>query len=305
MPSNLTPLGALPARFRRPRVLIVGCGDVGRRVARRLPAGVRVLALARSAERADGLRAQGIRPLRGDLDRPATLQRLAGLATHVLHLAPPPGGGPGDARTRELLRALARRSAPQALVYGSTSGVYGDAAGAWVDETRPPRPGTDRARARLAAEGWVRAFGRALGTRASVLRIAAIYAPDRADAPRARLADGAPVLGPADDVWTSRIHADDLARACRLALWRGRPQRVLNACDDTPLKLGDYFDLAARLYGLPQLPRIPRAEAEQRFTPQRLSFLSESRRLHNRRLKRELGLRLHHPTPGTGLLSNR
>lgn len=302
MPSNLSPLGALPARFRRPRVLIVGCGDVGGRVARRLPRGVRVLALVRSDAQADRLRARGIGVLRGDLDAPASLQRLAGLATHVLHLAPPPRGGGRDARTRELLRALARRSTPQVLVYGSTSGVYGDAAGARVDETWPPRPDTDRARARLAAEGWMRAFGRALGTHVTVLRIAAIYAPDRADAPRARLRQGAPVLAPDDDVWTSRIHADDLARACILALWRGRPQRVLNACDDTPLKLGDYFDLAARLYGLPPLPRVPRAEAAQWFTPQRLSFLSASRRLDNRRLKRELGLRLHHPSPETGLL---
>lgn len=300
MPSNLTPLGALPARFRRPRVLIVGCGDVGRRVARRLPAGVRVLALARSAERADGLRAQGIEPLRGDLDRPATLQRLAGLATHVLHLAPPPGGGPDDARTRELARALARRSAPLALVYGSTSGVYGDRAGAWVAETCAPRPGSDRARARLAAEAWVRALGRAGATRVSILRIAAIHAPDRAGAPRERLRQGTPVLVAADDVYASRIHAEDLARACLLALWRGRPQRVLNACDDTPMKMGDYLDRMADRCGLPRPPRITRAEAEQRLTPQRLSFLRESRRLVNDRMKRELRLRLAHPGPDAG-----
>lgn len=301
VPSNLMPLGALPARFRRLRVLIVGCGDVGCRVARRLPAGVRVLALARSGAHMDALRAQGVEPLRGDLDQAASLQRLAGVATHVLHLAPPPGAGADDPRTRALVRALARRTAPRALIYGSTTGVYGDRAGAWVDETCTPRPGTDRARARLAAEGWVRALGRTLGTRVGILRIAAIYAPDRAGAPRERVLGGAPVLAAADDVYASRIHADDLARACLLALWRGRPQRVLDACDGTPLKMGDFLDLAADRYGLPRLPRISRAEAEQRFAPQRLAFLRESRRLAGVRLGRELRLRLHHPSPATGL----
>lgn len=300
MPSNLAPLGALPARFRRPRVLIVGCGDVGRRVARRLLPRVRVLALARSQAGADALRAQGIAPLRGDLDQAASLQRLAGVATHVLHLAPPPSDGPRDARTRQLVLALARRSAPLALVYGSTSGVYGDHAGAWVAETCPPRPGSDRAQARLAAEGWVRALGRGAGTRVSVLRIAAIHAPDRAGAPRERLKLGTPVLVAAEDVYASRIHAEDLARACLLALWRGRPQRVLNVCDDMPMKMGDYLDRMADLCDLPRPPRITRAEAEQRLAPQRLAFLRESRRLVNDRLKRELRLRLLHPDPVTG-----
>lgn len=300
MPSNLAPLGALPARFRRPRVLIVGCGDVGRRVARRLLPRVRVLALARSQAGADALRAQGIAPLRGDLDQAASLQRLAGVATHVLHLAPPPDDGPRDARTRQLVLALARRSAPLALVYGSTSGVYGDHAGAWVAETCPPRPGSDRAQARLAAEGWVRALGRGAGTRVSVLRIAAIHAPDRAGAPRERLKLGTPVLVAAEDVYASRIHAEDLARACLLALWRGRPQRVLNVCDDMPMKMGDYLDRMADLCDLPRPPRITRAEAEQRLAPQRLAFLRESRRLVNDRLKRELRLRLLHPDPVTG-----
>nr|HPR45913.1 SDR family NAD(P)-dependent oxidoreductase [Ottowia sp.] len=129
MPSNQTPLGALPARFRRERVLIVGCGDVGTRAARLLGPRTRVLALVRDGRQAPVLRAVGAVPLTGDLDVPATLGRLAGLATRVLHLAPPQGTGAGDPRTVALARALARRSVPQALVYGSTSGVYGDCGG--------------------------------------------------------------------------------------------------------------------------------------------------------------------------------
>ena len=152
LPSNQNPLGALPARFRRPRVLIVGFGDVGVRAARLLTPRVRVLAIVREAARAGTLRAQGVTPLLGDLDDAASLRRLAGIATRVIHLAPPPAEGEGDPRSAALLRALARRTAPLALVYASTSGVYGDCGGAWVGETRAANPRTARARARVAAE---------------------------------------------------------------------------------------------------------------------------------------------------------
>ena len=303
LPSNLTPLGALPARFRRARVLIVGCGDVGQRVARLAPARVRVLALLRDAAQAPALRALGITPLAGDLDAPVTLARLAALAPRVLHLAPPPAQGTGDARTLALLRALRRRTPPRALVYGSTSGVYGDCGDDWVDEARPPRPQTARARRRLAAEQAVRHDARAAATRATVLRIPGIYAADRpGGTPRERLRRGTPVLAPPDDGYTNHIHADDLARACWLALWRGRAQRVLNVCDDSALRLGEHMDRLADRWGLPRPPRIARAEAPARLTALQLSFLDESRRLRNARLKRELRLALRYPTVAQGLL---
>lgn len=289
-------------RFRRSRLLIVGCGDVGLRAAAALPRRVRVLALTSSPERRAELRARGITPLAGNLDQAATLQRLAGLADRVLHLAPPPGEAPGDPRTRAMLQALRRRTPPLALVYGSTSGVYGDRGGAWIDETAPLRATTARARRRVAAEHEVRFFGRSAGVRSSILRIPGIYAPDRAGGtPRERLLRGTPVLRPEDDVYTNHIHADDLARACLAALWRGAPQRAYHASDDTELKMGDYFDLAAGLYGLPRPPRIGRAEAAQQLPAALLSFMGESRRLANSRLKRELRLGLRYPTVALGL----
>ncbi|WP_399677516.1 SDR family oxidoreductase [Xenophilus sp.] len=305
MPSNTNPLGALPSRFRRGRLLVVGCGDVGQRVLQQVAGRLNVLALTSSPGRVPFLRAAGARPLLGDLDAPATLRRLAGLGTRVLHLAPPPREGQGDPRTLALVRALARRSPPQSLVYGSTSGVYGDCGGARVDETRPVRPATPRAQRRVAAERAVRWLGRSAGVRAGILRIPGIYAPDReGGTPRQRLLRGTPALRAEDDVYTSHIHADDLARACVAALFRGRPQRVVNASDDTELKMGDYFDLAADLYGLPRPPRVARSEAAGRLTPQLLSFMDESRRLVNRRLKRELRVALHHPTVHAGLRQN-
>lgn len=305
MPSNLNPLGALPFRFRRERVLIAGCGDVGLRVARLLPRNVRRIALTSSPQRFPALRAQGITPLLGNLDDGASLRRLAGLATRVVHLAPPPGDQPDwrtDPRTLALLRALRLRSLPQSLVYGSTSGVYGDCGGEWVRETRPLKPHTPRAQRRVHAEAHLRLFGRATGTRVHLLRIPGIYASDReGGTPRGRLLKGTPVLRAEDDVYTNHIHADDLARACLAALWRGKPQRASNVSDDTQLKMGDYFDLAADLYGLPRPPRLARGTAQEELPLMLLSFMSESRRLDNTRLKQELRLRLHYPTVAIGL----
>ena len=305
MPSNLNPLGALPARFRRQRVLIIGCGDVGQRVARELSPRIKLMALTSSPEKMPAMRRAGITPLLGNLDQPATLRRLAGLATRVLHLAPPPGHHPGgrdDPRTQALMRALRLRSLPQSLVYGSTSGVYGDCAGARVDETWRVSPHTPRAQRRVDAEAHVRHFGRATGTPAHVLRIPGIYATDRENGtPRGRLLKGTPVLRREDDVFTSHIHADDLARACIAALWRGKPQRLINVCDDTQLLMGDYFDLAADLYELPRPPRTARDSADEKLPPMQMSFMSESRRLSNRRMKKELKLVLRYPTVREGL----
>ena len=292
----------LPTRFKRPTVLIVGCGDVGQRVVRMLRGRWRVLALTSSQARVPALRALGVCPLVGNLDDAATLGRLAGLADAVLHLAPPPGEGADDPRTAALLRALARSPRVRRIVYGSTSGVYGDAGGARFDETRATAPASDRARRRVDAETRLRWHGRRFGVAVTILRIPGIYAGDRPGGhPRERLARGTPVLRAQDDVYTNHIHADDLARACVAALHRGLPQRVVHASDDTELKMGDYFDLAADLCGLPRPPRITRDEARQQLPAMQMSFLSESRRLDNRRLKRELRLRLRYPTVREGL----
>jgi nucleoside-diphosphate-sugar epimerase len=297
VPSNQSPLGALPARFRRPRLLIVGCGDVGLRVLKGMPSrSVRAVAITSQSSRMPELRQAGATPVLANLDAPHTLQRLAGWATHVLHLAPPPGEGAADPRTQALVRTLMRRSPPQALVYGSTTGVYGDCEGAWVSESRPVAPHTPRAKRRVHAEGSVRFLNRACGPRSTVLRIPGIYAADRAGGPQERLAKGSPVLRGPDDVFTNHIHANDLARACWLALWRGKPQRTLNITDDTQLKMGDYFDAAADHFGLPRPERIARADAASRLGAMQLSFMGESRRLLNTRMKRELRLALRYPT---------
>ncbi len=289
-----------PRAFRRSRLLIVGCGDVGQRVLRELGGRLRVRVLTSSPERVPALRQLGVTPLVGSLDAPASLARLAGLASRVLHLAPPPSSGSLDVRTAALLQALARRGGLRSLVYGSTTGVYGDAGGAFFDETRAVAPQSDRARRRVDAEQRLRAFGRrqALvhGSAIGILRIPGIYAVGREGGdPRDRVRRGSPVLAREHDVFTNHIHADYLARACLLALWRVRPQRVLHVCDDTQRPMGDHFDLVADLSGLPRPPRLAREALRAQVSPMQWSFLCESRRLSNVRMKHELGLVLRHP----------
>ena len=272
------------------------------RVAKRIANRVRVIALTSSEGRVGEFRNCGIQPLLGNLDKPESLRRLAGIATHVVHLAPPAGLGWADVRTRSLVATLHRRTLPVALVYGSTSGVYGHCAGDVVNEVRSPKADTARARRRVDAERAVRFFGRSAGVCSSILRIPGIYAPDRiGGTPRVRLEKGTPVLQAEDDVYTNHIHADDLARACIAAIWHGRPQRIYNVNDDTRLKMGDYFDLAADLYGLPRPPRVARDAAHNELPLMLLSFMSESRRMDNTRMKRELKLVLGHATVESGL----
>ena len=275
-------------------------------MARDLPSRVRVLALTSSPQRMAVLRERGITPLLGNLDQPKSVARLAALADRVIHLAPPPQEELKDwrldPRTRTLTRALGRRAPPGSLVYGSTSGVYGDCQGARIQETRAVAPHTPRAYRRVDAEDWVRLYGRQAGVPVHILRIPGIYANDReGGTPHTRLLKGTPVLRREDDVYTNHIHADDLARACLAALWRGRPQRVSHVCDHSELKMGDYFDLAADLYGLPRPPRIAREGADAHLPLMLLSFMGESRRLDNSRMLKELRLQLRYPTVAEGL----
>lgn len=286
------------------KVLIVGCGDVACRALPWLGRRFRVRGVVRNAgveRRAPAaLHAVAGLVLDADLDQAASLRRLGGIAEAVIYLAPPAPGGDDDPRLRRFLAALARaRSLPRRLVYVGTSGVYGDCAGAWVSETRPPAPQTARARRRLAAEQLLRAFGRRTGVVVSVLRAPGIYAADRL--PLERLRRGDPVLSAAEDVYSNHIHADDLARLVGLALFRGRPGRTYNASDDAVLKMGDYFDLVADAVKLPRPPRLGRAAIADRLSALSLSFMAESRRLDNRRLKREFRLQLRHPTPAAAL----
>ena len=281
------------------KLLIVGCGDIALRALPQLVRNFQVFGLVRAAGQADRIAALGAKPVAGDLNDPATLAPLAGAAELVLHLAPPGDSGEGDQRSANLIAALSPRP-PERLVYISTSGVYGDCRGAWVDEDRPVAPQTLRGARRADAERALLAWGKQRGVVVAVLRVPGIYAAERL--PLAQLKRGAPVLRAEDDVYTNHIHADDLAAICLAALERGAAGRVYNANDDGEIKMGDYFDLVADRAGLPRPPRIARAAAEAGAISEGLmSFMRESRRLVNTRMKAELGVRLRFPSVYEGV----
>lgn len=297
------------------QLLIVGCGDIGLRVARLLAGRMRMIALTSSPQRAGLLRAHGITPIVGNLDDAHSLRRLSGLCDRVLYLAPVaaelgseinarPDVHSRDARCLNFCKAVLSGRAPKRLVYISTTGVYAPAGQEWIDETTPALPATQRGKKRLAAERVMRWFGRVSDTQVSILRVPGIYALDRAGGnPAERLRGAVPftVIEPRDDVYSQHIHADDLARLCVKLLFGGGPQRVFNAVDDSDIKMGDYFDLAADLAGLPRPGRLSRKEAAKIMSPILLSFMSESRRIQNTRIKTELQFRFSYPTVNEGL----
>lgn len=281
-------------------LLIVGYGDIGARAAALLSHRYRIYGLTRSATNAERIRIQGAIPVPGNLDQPASLGRLGGLADAVLHFAPPQRQGRRDRRTRNLLAALTRgKILPQRLVYISTTGVYGDCQGGEVDETHPTRPATARAVRRADAEAVLRSWGKRHGIKVSILRVPGIYAAGRL--PLERLEKRIPALREEDDGYTNHIHGDDLARIAAAALVRGRPNRVYNASDDTPMKMADYFDLVADHYRIERPRRISWQAAQQEISPGMLTYMSESRRILNHRIKQELKVELQYPGVPQGL----
>ncbi len=280
-------------------ILIVGLGDIGRRVAVRWRArGAQVFGLARSTASASRMEREGVIPLAGDLDRPDSLALPAAKDAYVYHFSPPPPHGRNDPRTRALAEAL-DTVRPRRLVYISTSGVYGNRGGEWVTEASEPAPATDRARRRLDAEQTLRAWGSRTGTPVVILRVGGIYGPGRL--PVARLQRGDPVLRPEACGYTNRIHADDLAEVCVAAAERGTADAIYNVSDGRPGTMTDYFFAVADRLGLPRPPAISMEEARQKLTPAMLSYLTESRRLDNRRLREALGVTLRYPDLETGL----
>jgi len=277
-------------------VLIVGCGYIGRRVAGLHGARAEaVTALVRSADSAKRLRAAGLAVLQADLD--GTLPAIR--AREVYYLAPPPAQGDTDTRLRNFLAALA--GPPRRIVYISTSAVYGDCDGAWIDETQPVAPTTARGRRRLDAERQLTRWCSEHEAQWVILRVPGIYGPGKL--PLARLQQGLPVLREADAPFTNRIHGDDLAMICVAAMRSGHHDTVYNVSDGHPGNMTDYFFRVADAAGLPRPPEVPRDEADQALSAGMLSFLADSRRMKNDRLLRELGVQLRYPDLAAGLKS--
>jgi nucleoside-diphosphate-sugar epimerase len=281
-------------------ILIVGCGDIGRRVARlALAEGAAVHGLVRSPDKGVELEALGIRSVIADLDDPATLADLPTGGAVIFYFAPPPGGGFTDPRVRTFCAAISAGREPDRVVYMSTSGVYGDSGGEIVTEDTPPDPRNARGKRRLDAEEFFREWGRELGVPIVTLRVTGIYGPGRF--PVSQLAGGQPVLLEELAPLTNRIHQDDLVRVCLAAALRGEDGDIYNVSDGHPTTMTHYFTAVADLLGFPRPRQVSLDEARQVMSPLMLSYMTESRRMDNRRMLDKLGIRLLYPDLESGL----
>lgn len=283
-------------------VLIVGCGDIGERVAALERAqGRRVAGVVRSGASARRLQAAGVQPITADLDMPASLTDLPVRNALVYYFAPPPGKGVTDPRMEAFVTVLDAAGPPVRVVLISTTGVYGDCGGEWVTEDRPPNPRADRARRRLAAENALRRWSERIGMPVVILRVAGIYG--RGLLPEQRLRAREPVLREEESPCSNRIHADDLARVCFAAGHHKNPGIVYNVSDGHPTTMTDFFNRVADALGIPRPPVITLEEARRQLGEGMLSYLAESRRIDNRRLLEELGVGLMYPDLASGLPS--
>ncbi|MEN8169258.1 MAG: SDR family oxidoreductase [Pseudomonadota bacterium] len=281
-------------------IFIIGCGHIGQLVAQKWGKDNRsVAALARSAASAARLQAQGIQPRRGDLDDPSTLQGLHCAGSLLYYFAPPPSSGITDSRTRNFISALDHHAPPEQIVYISTSGVYGDTAGEWVTEQSPTRPQADRAKRRLDAESALRQWCAANATPLTILRVAGIYGPDKL--PITRLKKKTPILREKECGYTNRIHIKDLVNICVAAARQESGTTIYNVSDGHPSTMSQYFNAVADALGLPRPVAITMEQAQQQLSPAMIAYLTESRRLDNSKLLKELGITLKYPDLATGL----
>ncbi len=282
-------------------VLIVGCGNIGTRVAKlERAAGRSVLAWVRSTASVERLRTLPIDACVVDLDTPESFPDALAGDSSVYYLAPPPSRDVTDPRFAHFTGWLSRQSVrPVRIVLISTTGVYGDCRGEWIDENRPPNPQADRAKRRLAAEETLRAYAARHAVPMVILRVAGIYGPGLL--PIERLQRREPVLRADESPWSNRIHADDLAAVCVAAMHHPRPEPLYNATDGHPSTMTDYFNRVADALGLPRPPVVGRAEAGATLSPGIQSYLSESKRIDNRRLREQLGVTLKYPDLAHGL----
>lgn len=289
-------------------VFIAGCGDIGERIAARYqqqadgPGKLSVSGLVRSEESLDRLQQAGITPVQADLTQQGSLDIFPASQTAVdtvFYLAPPPSEGETDPLIRQFLACISTDALPEKLVLLSTTAVYGDCQGEWIDETHPVNPQTARGRRRLDAEQAARDWSAITQVPIIILRVGGIYGPGRL--PIARIEKGMPILKESESPFTNRIHQDDLAQICVAAAECGKAGEVYNVSDGQPSTMSRYFKDIAKAYGLPMPPEVSLAEAEKVMSAGMLSYLKESRRLDNRKLVEELGVVLGYPDLGAGL----
>ncbi len=287
----------MPATIKR-NIAIIGCGNIGRAVAQLYQAqGTQIFATVQSNSSDAHCRALNLNCQRLNLDRDFSLSEMPP-DTRLLYTIPPPRSGTEDSRIAAFLEKLSPQQIEK-FVLISTTGVYGDCQGEWVDEQAILKPRADRARRRADAEIRMKNWAAQHNIAFIILRVPGIYSPARL--PLKRLQAGTPVLRCDQAPWTNRIHADDLASICVAALNADIDNEIINVADDAPGSMTDYFNAVADYAGLPRPPQINLSDAQQSLSAGMLSYIAESRRVDNKKMKRLLNIQLRYPSLKDGL----
>jgi nucleoside-diphosphate-sugar epimerase len=283
---------------------IIGCGDIGFRVAREL---IRqehqVQATIHFEEGVKVPQSAGIKTIVANFDFQEDVPDFSMHGQKLFYFMPPQGGGSSDYRMLNFCRKLAPDNYPSKIVYISTSGVYGDCGAELVTEETPINPQTSRAKRRASAENQLREQAEKLGFSLVILRVTGIYGPGRL--PISQLTKGHEVLKAEDAPGTNRIHSLDLVQICLAAMAKGENGDIFNVCDGQESSMSEYFIAVAKMYGLPQPKQLSWAEAEKVMNPLTFSFLKESRRMSNRKILEKLGIEFQYPTLEKGLFACR
>ncbi len=285
-------------------IVIVGCGDIGLRVAKIWKnLGKSIFGVVRSESSLEYLRQQHIHAISADLSKPDTLIELAPQLTQhalVYYFAPPPTKGTQDTSMRNFLTHFTPDSLPAHLVYISTSGVYGDQHGELIDENTPTKPQVDRAKRRYHAEEQLRQWSENTSVPITILRVGGIYGAARL--PLKRIKDQIPMLHEDLAPLTNRIHEDDLAQICVAAAQKKSYGEIYNVNDGSNSNMTEYFNTIADAFDLPRPPLVDWDEAEKTISEGMLSYLKESRRMDNTKMINELEIKLIYPTLKDGLM---
>jgi len=284
-------------------ITIIGCGDIGRRVAKLAQkASIKVRGLVLSDISAQTLQDFAIEPIQVNLDEPDTLENIKYAGDIVFYFAPPPRCGTQDTRMRNWLASIEVDNMPAKLVLISTTAVYGNTGGDWINEQSATRPSTDRGKRRLDAEQQLSQWSQSKQVPYVILRVPGIYGAGRL--PRERLEKALPVLKESECGYTNRIHSDDLAMICTVAAEKAKNGEIFNVSDGHPGTMTDWFNQVADFLQLPRPPQISMQQAEQTMSAGMLSYLKESRRIDNTKLLEELEITLQYETIQKGILAS-
>lgn len=282
-------------------VYIAGCGDIGRRVARRWQAkGLPVTGLVNSTSSLNTLKERKVKAVQVDLDDESPVFPALAANSLIYYFVPPPSQGVVDSRCQHFLLALSAQVVkPKRIVVISTTGIYGDCGGALINEEQPANPMVDRARRRYDMEQQLKHWCEQHAVELIILRVGGIYGPQRL--PIKRVREGIPVLDEVLAPKTNRIHEEDLADICVAAARVDFDFRIYNVSDGSNSNMTEYFYILADHFNLPRPPAVDWQEAERVMSKGMLSYLKESRRIDNARMLKELEITLSYPSLETGL----